>query len=326
MIDYATLNHTDDGMPTWDSFLPIALQVASTKSSWSSLKLKDQILEQVDLPEELRDQTYENGRNVVTQRVSFALSALKNAGLLESPQRSHYQITKLGRQMLDTYGMRLNKMVVQQLPQFIQHQKQVMSDYEQTKEQQVQQDQPVVQPQQLSEETVADWFGEQTDQMKARLLEQMSKINHYRFEHLIVSLFEAMGYKGENGKVVVTQRAKDNGIDGILSQDPLGLQKVYIQVKHHSASDVVEQHYILEFNSAMQVHHASRGIFVTTSSFSSGAISNAERLGIVLVDGDQLTDLMLRYRVGVNVQRHFELYNLDPEFFANFEDAEENDD
>lgn len=156
MIDYATLNHTDDGMPTWDSFLPIALQVASTKSSWSSLKLKDQILEQVDLPEELRDQTYENGRNVVTQRVSFALSALKNAGLLESPQRSHYQITKLGRQMLDTYGMRLNKMVVQQLPQFIQHQKQMMSDYEQAKEQQVQQDQPVAQPQQLSEETVAD--------------------------------------------------------------------------------------------------------------------------------------------------------------------------
>lgn len=88
--------------------------------------------------------------------MSFALSALKNAGLLESPQRSHYQITKLGRQMLDTYGMRLNKMVVQQLPQFIQHQKQMMSDYEQAKEQQVQQDQPVAQPQQLSEETVAD--------------------------------------------------------------------------------------------------------------------------------------------------------------------------
>lgn len=190
----------------------------------------------------------------------------------------------------------------------------------------MQQDQPIAQPQELSADTVTDWFGKQKDQMKARLLERMSKINHYRFEHLIVSLFEAMGYKGENGKAEVTSRAKDKGIDGILSQDPLGLQKVYIQVKHYSASDVVEQHYIFEFNSAMQVHHASRGIFVTTSSFSSGAISNAERLGIVLVDGDKLTDLMLRYRIGVNVRRHFELYDLDPEFFANFEDEEENDD
>ena len=190
----------------------------------------------------------------------------------------------------------------------------------------MQQDQPLAQPKQFSEETVADWFGKQKDQMKAQLLKRMSTINHYRFEHLIVSLLEAMGYKGENGKAVVTSRAKDKGIDGILSQDPLGLQKVYIQIKHYSASDVVEQRYIFEFNSAMQVYHASRGIFVTTSSFSSGAISSAERLGIVLVDGDKLTDLMLRYRVGVNVRCQFELYDLDPEFFANFEDEDDNDD
>lgn len=319
MIDYLTLKHTADGMPTWDSLLPVMLQEAAQRQSWQSGALKKATLDQINLPEELRKQVYDNGRNVAMNRASFALSDLRAAGLLSSPKRSVYKITELGKKMAKTYGLDLNKMVVHQLPQYAQHRAKVTGKADQAS---FDQPMPII-GNALTRRNIAEWFDEQREQTKDELLARMAKINHYRFEELMVHLFAVMGYKGDNGQIMVTKRSKDGGIDGVLSQDPLGVQRVYIQVKHYRPSNIVEQHAIMEFGTAMKIKHASQGVFITTSSFSRGAKETAEKLGIILVDGDQLTDLMLEYHTGINVKRSYELYSLDADFFAQYEELDE---
>lgn len=319
MIDYSKLKHTADGMPTWDSLLPVMLQEATRRESWKAGALKKATLDLLNLPTELRKQVYDNGRNVAMNRASFALSDLRVAGLLSSPKRSIYEITELGKKMAQTYGLDLNKMVVHQLPQYAQHRAKVTGKADQDE---TDQQMPIIGTA-LTRGNIADWFDEQREQTKDELLARMAKINHYRFEGLMVHLFAMMGYKGDNGQIEVTKRSKDGGIDGILSQDPLGVQKVYIQVKHYRPSNIVQQHAIMEFGTAMKIKHASQGVFITTSSFTRGAKEMADQLGIILVDGDQLTDLMIEYRAGVNVKRSYELYSLDADFFAQYDDQDE---
>lgn len=319
MIDYSTLKQTAEGLPTWDSLLPVMLQQATQRKRWKAKELKQATLDQVKMPADLRNLTYDNGRNVAMNRASFALSDLRVAGLLSSPKRSVYEITELGKKMVKTYGLDLNKMVVHQLPQYTKHRAKVTGQVEQADSEQTV---PTLSAA-LTKGNINDWFDEQREQTKDELLARMAKINHYRFEELMVHLFAVMGYKGDNGQIQVTKRSKDGGIDGVLSQDPLGFQKVYIQVKHYRASDIVQQHAIMEFGTAMKIKHASQGVFITTSSFTRGAKEMADQLGIILVDGDQLTDLMIEYRAGINVKHSYDLYSLDADFFAEYEEDQD---
>ncbi len=124
-----------------------------------------------------------------------------------------------------------------------------------------------------------------------------------------------MGYKGTNGQSVVTQKSNDGGIDGIINQDPLGLRTVYVQVKRYSEKNVVGSPEINSFFGALRRKQADRGVFITTSSFTNDARDAAKQLNIALVDGEMLTNLMIQYKVGVQVSQTYELYDIDDDFF-----------
>ena len=132
----------------------------------------------------------------------------------------------------------------------------------------------------------------------------------------MVQLLAAMGYKGDEGQSLVTQKSNDGGIDGIINQDPLGLQKVYIQVKRYASQNTVSRPEITSFSGAIKLRHADRGVFITTSSFTSGAEEAARALNITLVNGDMLTNLMLQYHVGVIIQQQYNTYKLDRDAFS----------
>lgn len=310
MIDYKTLKHSDNGMPTWDAFLGPLLKVANEKQAWKRQDLIQATLNEVKLPQELVDLRYPSKYHdlVAADRVNWALSDLKISGLLSSPKRGYYQITDLGKTVREESGLNITRELVHSQPAYIEHQKALKNkekmDYvseEQTFE--------------LTEKQISNWFNKQTSDLAEQLLIKLRCTDPYQFEHMMVTLLSNMGYKGTDGQSLVTQKSNDGGIDGIINQDPLGLQTIYVQVKRYAENNVIGSPEIDSFSGALRRKRADRGVFITTSSFTSGAKQAAKQLNIALVDGEMLTNLMIQYKVGVQVRQVYELYDVDDDFF-----------
>ena len=150
------------------------------------------------------------------------------------------------------------------------------------------------------------------DQLLTRILAQEPVF----FEQAVLDLLMAMGYGGAEGSATRTQLSNDGGIDGIVDQDALGLSRIYVQAKR-STTGTVGRPAIQEFVGALAGNQANQGVFITTSSFSAEAARFAEQVPtrIVLIDGERLTRLMIRYGVGVQVKRTIHLVEVDEDFF-----------
>lgn len=136
------------------------------------------------------------------------------------------------------------------------------------------------------------------------------------FEDLLIRLLESMGY-GKAGSVERTSASGDTGVDGIISQDPLGLDRIYVQARRYDVDRTIDRSRIHEFVGALLGKQGDRGVFITTSRFSSGATQEAERINarIELIDGRRLAELLAAYGVGVQVEQTITLYRLDEDFF-----------
>lgn len=278
MIDYKTLKHSDNGMPTWDGLLGPTLLMASTKKQWKLHDLMNETVKSVSLPKELSEMKYASKWHdpVALNRVNWAISDLKLSGMLHSPKRGQYEITDLGKSILEKYGLNITRELVHSQPAYIEHKEKLANN----------------------KNDVSDSVSEEET-----------------FEHMMVTLLNNMGYKGTDGQSLVTQKSNDGGIDGIINQDPLGLQTIYVQVKRYAENNVIGSPEIDSFSGALRRKRADRGVFITTSSFTSGAQQAAKQLNIALVDGEMLTNLMIQYKVGVQIHQVYELYDVDDDFF-----------
>lgn len=318
MIDYKTLKHSENGMPTWDGWCYPILLVANQKEVWKLKDLISAVLKEVPLPKELAELRYDSKYHdlVAQNRISWAKSELKTIGFLNAVERGVYEITPAGRDALKKYGADLTAEVIHKLPAYIAHQKKA----EEKKNTEVAPDDGKdLDPAELTEEKIQKWFDTQRKDLRKALLNKLRKVDPYVFEHMMVQLLSTMGYKGTNGESLVTQKSNDGGIDGIINQDPLGLQKISIQVKRYGANNVVGRPEIDAFYGALHRQGTERGVFITTSSFSEGARKTADAFHISLVDGEMLTNLMIQYQVGVQSKKTFELYQIDNDFFSNEE-------
>lgn len=167
-------------------------------------------------------------------------------------------------------------------------------------------------PQDLLDQAVR----ENHDVVANELLSRALALPPLGFEDLVMALLEAMGY-GQSGRVERTRASGDAGIDGIISQDPLGLDRIYVQAKRYETDRVIQRPTIQSFVGALHQAHGDRGVFITTSSFSSGAREAAERdsFNIELIDGARLAKLMLRHQVGVQAEPPVTLFKVDEDFF-----------
>lgn len=160
-------------------------------------------------------------------------------------------------------------------------------------------------------------ISNQNNEVAIELLDKVRQVDPTFFEELVVKLLVSMGYSGKNGEAKVTNRTNDGGIDGIINQDPLGTSTVYIQAKRYMEGDNVGRPDIQAFYGALAGVNADRGVFITTSSFSKGAQEFAKNQGIVPIDGIKLTELMLHYRVGVEIAKEYKLFRIDNDYFEN---------
>lgn len=151
------------------------------------------------------------------------------------------------------------------------------------------------------------------DQLLTRILDQEPVF----FEQAVLDLLIAMGYGGAEGSATRTQLSNDGGIDGIVDQDALGLSRIYVQAKRYAADNIVGRPAIQAFVGALAGNQAGQGVFITTSRFSADAQAYADQVPtrIVLIDGDRMTRLMIRYGVGVQVKRTVQIVEVDEDFF-----------
>lgn len=328
-FNYQHLDYTDNKVPTSDSILRPLLYLISETDISSRNELTQKLTTYIQLPDSIANKIYsaENkgrkGLPIFPDRVGFAISDLKLSGLISSPKRSYYQITDLGKQILTQSDIKLSRKYLHTLKPYKEHKaeykkekqqkqnnnKQPTSDIKSDKENQT------GFPVKLTQKQIADWFYNQRESLSNELLTKLRSVDPYEFEEMMVQLMSTMGYKGADGQAFATKKSNDGGIDGILNQDALGLNKIYIQVKRYGETDVVGRQTISQFHGDLDLQGVNKGVFITTSSFTSGAKEAAKRFNIRLIDGKALTKLMLEYKVGVQNKETYELLEIDNDFF-----------
>lgn len=312
------MKQSSNGLPTFDSFHPYILEVIKNGEETTNKVIKERLLEFLQFPEDILNQKYPNSPNaepIIFDRVGFALSEVYKAGALKRPKRGVYQITDVGLDLLEEHGEKLTQKVLERQPAFIQY----MKELELRNERKKQETSENTSEKEEKEVDIKKIIDNKNNEVAIELLDKIIDNDFYFFEELVVDLLDKMGYSGKNGQAKVTRMSNDGGIDGVINQDPLGTSTVYIQAKRYKEENVVGRPDIQSFYGALAGINADRGVFITTSSYTSGAKEFAKNQGIVLIDGVQLTDLMLEYEVGVEKAQEYIVYRLDYDYFEHDE-------
>ena len=277
------------------------------------------VLDFLGIPEDLRSQEYsesENPQSVLHNRIGFALTDLNKANAIIRPKRAVYQITEKGNALLEKYGNTLTTDILQEQPEYISY----MEELELRNKRSEEKSEDNLNITSLDDQEIVEKLIEKrNNEVKIELLNKLRETDHIFFEKLVVKLLDAMGYSGKNGNVKVTPQSNDGGIDGIINQDPLGTSTVYLQVKRYAEKNIIGRPAIQAFFWALASVNAGRGVFITTSSYSRGALDFARNQGIVLIDGIQLTELMLEYKVGIETTKEYKVYQINYDDFESEE-------
>lgn len=270
-----------------------------------------------NLSPEDREEKIKSGRATkVYDRSQWTMTYLRQSGLVKSPKRGRYIITPKGLEMLATGKTEFNqKDLCNVSPEFKKffHGKKGAQSKTKTNP---------IEPQN-SEDTPTEEFDnlfvQINESLASELLEQIKSQTPGFFEQLVIDLLVKMGYGGNREDAAsVTKMSHDGGIDGIIKEDRLGLDMIYIQAKRWE--DTVQKPEIHKFSGALKEKGANKGIFITTSKFSNGAIESARAANIVLIDGQDLCHLMIEYGIGVYVKKVYEIKRIDKDYFNSEED------
>ncbi|HEX9958372.1 MAG TPA: restriction endonuclease [Fibrella sp.] len=248
-------------------------------------------------------------------RVAWTKSHLLKAGLIESPRRSYFRITDRGLSVLAQGPTKINIAFLRQFPEFVEFQTPKRS--ENGIEELVTSEEIAIQ---TPEETLENSYQNIRKTLAQDLLLKVASLSPAFFEKLVVELLVKMGYGGsiqDAGRALVTGKSGDEGIDGTIKEDKLGLDVIYIQAKRWAPGNVVGRPELHKFVGALAGQGAKKGVFITTSSFTREASEYVPRneTKIALIDGTQLAQLMIDYNLGVTLQQTYEIKRMDNDYF-----------
>lgn len=284
-----------------ETFNPI-LDILSDKEIIHTREMQKRVIEKYysHFPIEVLEEKTKSGEILINNRIAWGKSYLKKGGYINYPTRGHVQITEKG----------LNQKSILNLKEL--ENESSMFDFYQTESEKHNHLNETKQIQNASPQDLIDeGFNQIEDEIKNELLDRLKTIDPYYFEKVVLKLLKKMGY----GDFIETAKSNDGGIDGIINEDKLGLDKIYIQAKRFNENKVREKD-IRNFIGAMS-GDTNKGVFVTTSLFDNGAIEKAKNAHhkIILLDGNKLVDLMHEFNVGVQIKQTYEVKQLDEDFF-----------
>lgn len=269
------------------------------------------VTEEFHLSEHERHQLLESGRQtVIANRAGWARTYLKKAGLIESTRRGYFRITERGESALATNPDRIDVKFLNQFPEFVAF-KGLRPERALGKA-----ELDGASTEGTPEDVLDGAYRRLRIGLEAELLDQVMAASPAFFERLVVELLVKMGYGGSRrdaGEAV--GRSGDGGIDGIIKEDRLGLDVIYIQAKRWEGT--VGRPDVQKFAGALQGHRAKKGVFITSSSFTKEAVEYAARIEtrIVLIDGSALAKHMVDHNVGVSSLHSYEVKKIDSDYF-----------
>ncbi len=299
-------------IPDFQTLMLPLLRAVSDDREHSISELTDHLAKEFSLTEEELRETIPSGKQgLFYNRVGWARTYLTKTKMLEMTRRAYYRITDRGRQVLSTNPPRIDMKFLERFP-----------EYREFRERKGKPRKPkpttTEEALQTPEEILEDAYQEIRDSLAQELLNLVKQSSPVFFERLVVELLVNMGYGGSHQEAArAVGRAGDEGIDGIIDEDRLGLDTIYIQAKKWDA--VVGRPEIQKFVGALAGKRAKRGIFITTATFSADAENYVKSIDtkIVLIDGKRLADLMIDYNVGVTIISTYQLKRVDSDYFGN---------
>lgn len=301
-------------IPDFQSIMLPLLQLGRDGEVHKIQNATRELAEYFNLTKEEKSRLLPSGQSTIFyNRVGWAKTHIKKAGLIEDTNRGQFKITEKGKLTLQNNPKYLDMNYLKQFPEYSWFRKSQKS----VSEKDVNQDED---PANLTpDETLESAFQKIKMDLSDKLLEYISISSPGFFEKLVVGLLVKMGYGGtQQNAARAVGRSGDGGIDGIIDEDRLGLDSIYIQAKRWQADRSVGRPEIQRFVGALQGKRAKKGVFITTSSFTSDARDYAKGidLKIVLIDGERLTELMIDFGVGVTTSVKYEIKKIDLDYFV----------
>jgi restriction system protein len=298
-------------IPDFQSIMLPLLKSLSDGLLRNSKDLRISISEYYKVTDEEQKVKTPNGKQYLFyNRVAWSISYLKMAELIVSPERGKYQISESGKNVLKNPPEKISVKYLKTFPKFYTNKNPVKKKTGSDSE-----DDEIIEK--TPDELIESGVRQINNELASTLMNLVKSCSAYYFEKLVVDLLIKMGYGGsdiENGEV--TKKSGDEGIDGIIKEDRLGLDKIYIQAKKWE--NTVGRPDIQKFVGALHGQKSRKGIFLTTSNFSKDAIDYAKNLDVVvvLIDGQKLTELMIEYDLGVPIKDTYVIKKIDIDYFS----------
>jgi len=302
-------------IPDYQSLMLPLLKLVSDKQEHKYRDIVENLATEFQVTDEERKELLASGNQAIfDNRVGWAKTYLKKAGLLDSPKRATFVITQTGLDTLKKNPDRIDAKYLRQFPAFLEFQNASRNDNETEEETTV-----IAISEQTPEESLDKAYQRIRKSLASELLQKVVDLSPTFFERLVVELLVKMGYGGsikDAGKAI--GKSGDEGIDGTIKEDKLGLDIIYIQAKRWKPGNVVGRPELHKFIGALAGQGAKKGIFITTSTFTKEALDYTPKneTKIVLIDGEQLAQLMIDYNLGCTTQQIYELKKIDSDYFG----------
>ena len=294
-------------LPRYDEFYAPLLHVLKDGNTYTMKEVKKRIAENLHLPEDALLERLASGRqSVYDNRIGWAKTYLQKACVVESPKRAQIMITERGKALLSSGEVITNALLEEKYPEFAEFRRKKTLD-------KVIDVTDAVLAEETPQEVLDRVYGTINEQLADDLLVEIMGQSAKFFEILVVDLMKAMNY----GDGFVTKLSGDDGIDGIVHEDKLGFNLIYIQAKRWNPNTTIGKPEIQKFAGAMMgPPKVEKGLFITTAKFSQGAKDYANAQHIILVDGKKLTELMIEHELGVSTQKSYRIKRIDTDYFA----------
>jgi restriction system protein len=298
-------------IPDFQSIMLPLLQFASDERDHTVVETENHLARHFNLTEDERSELLPSGKTrLFNNRISWAKTYLQQSKLIDLPKRGVYRISERGKQVLKNAPTRIDINFLKQFKEYVEFahpSKQRQNDVDSLELSQG------VSPREVLENS----YNTIRRKLADDLLEKVKQSTPQFFEQLVVELLVNMGYGGSlKDAGAATKYTNDEGIDGIIKEDKLGLGKIYLQAKRYTDKSVGRPE-IQAFVGALEGKHAQKGVFITTSTFAPSAVEYARAISktIVLVDGQQLAEFMIDFDIGVSHDVTFVLKNVDNDYF-----------
>lgn len=295
------------------AMLPILSKMKDEKI-YDSTMIRNIVVEHFGITEEEKQVKTPNGKQLLYyNRIAWSISYLRTGGLIESPERGKYKISELEKKVLNNPP---EKIIIR----FLKDLNPDKNLFEREKKEKTEEEQIEYDDEKTPDELIEEGHKRINQELSKILLQNIENASPYKFEEIVVELLIKMGYGDSdfnNGEV--TSKSGDEGIDGIIKEDKLGLDKIYVQAKRWKKETKIGRPEIQKFVGALDGQRAKKGIFITTASFSQEALNyanNTSNATVILIDGQKLTDLMIEYEAGVTVKDTIKICKIDTDFFT----------